>query len=84
MQHHSLKTWPEYFQAVIEGRKNFEVRENDRNFRPGDQVTLQEWSPMTHAYTGRTCGFVIGYVTDFGQRPGFVVFSLKVGGEVAS
>jgi hypothetical protein len=29
---HELKTLPIYFEEVIEGRKLFEVRKNDRNF----------------------------------------------------
>lgn len=42
MTHH-LKTMPEYFQAVIEGRKPFEVRKNDRGFKVGDRVILEEF-----------------------------------------
>ena len=48
-----------------------------RDFRPGDTVILREIEPdpLEH-YTGRACDFRIGYVTDFSQMPGFVVFSL--------
>lgn len=79
---HQLKTWPTYFRAVMEGRKNFEIRDNtDRGFQAGDSVTLLEFdpkAPMNPAgeYTGRSMSFVIGYVTPFEQKPGFVVFSL--------
>jgi len=41
MTHH-LKTLPEYFQAVIDGRKPMEIRYNDRGFKPGDSVILEE------------------------------------------
>lgn len=40
---HHLKTKPEYFQAVIDGRKPFEIRNNDRNFKQGDKVILEEY-----------------------------------------
>ncbi len=42
MTHH-LKTLPEYFQAVIDGRKPMEIRYNDRGFKPGDIVILEEF-----------------------------------------
>jgi hypothetical protein len=42
---HELKIWPQYFDAVMTGRKNFEVRKNDRGFQAGDVVILREWDP---------------------------------------
>lgn len=51
---HRLKIWPRYFEAVCDGRKTFEVRVNDRGFRVGDKLELQEWHPTTGEYTGRS------------------------------
>lgn len=42
MTHH-LKTLPEYFQAVIDGKMPMEIRNNDRGFKPGDSVILEEF-----------------------------------------
>lgn len=42
MTHHK-KTLPEYFQAVIEGRKLFEVRKNDEDYKVGEHVILEEY-----------------------------------------
>ena len=42
---HALKTLPEYFAAVKDGSKPFEVRKNDRDFKKGDKVLLQEHHP---------------------------------------
>ena len=42
---HELKTWPEFFTETRSGRKKFELRRNDRDFRVGDQLLLKEWDP---------------------------------------
>ena len=86
---HDLKITPAYFQAVIEGRKTFEIRQNDRGYQAGDTVTLQEWDdnmprpsdwpPMRDQrwkFTRRSVVREVGYVTGFEQRPNWVVFSL--------
>lgn len=50
---HNLKIWPEFYAEIVAGRKNFELRKNDRNYAPGDELILQEWEPKTETYTGR-------------------------------
>lgn len=59
---HELKTSPEPFQAVIEGRKRFELRVADRSFAVDDFVLLREWEPETGAYTGRWLRARITYI----------------------
>lgn len=76
---HVLKCWPPYFQAIWDGSKLFEIRRNDRNFKPGDTVILREWDPIkpkSQSKSPRQISAQITYVTDFEQRPGFVVFGL--------
>lgn len=41
-QHHYLKTETEYYEAVKNGNKSFELRKNDRGFQVGDIVSLVE------------------------------------------
>ncbi len=41
---HHLKCWPEYLDMLIDGRKRFEVRKDDRGFRVGDTLHLRGWS----------------------------------------
>lgn len=74
---HDLKCWPIYFQMVDDLMKQFEIREvRDRIFEAGDTLLLREWEPKTERYTGRRCRRLVTYVTDFEQKPGFVVMSL--------
>lgn len=71
---HDLKCWPEYFEAVLDGRKQFEIREcRDRCFTLGDTLLLREWNPDTERYTGRRCERQVAYMTDFGQKPDHIV-----------
>lgn len=73
---HSLKTWPQYFEAVRQERKTFEIRENDREFKVGDWLQLHEWCPKSKDYTGRVILTRVTYLTDWEQKPGFVVMAI--------
>lgn len=73
--HHELKILPRHFQPVLDGRKPFEIRFNDRNFQEGDTVTLNEWDG--ERYTGRSADRQITFVTDYAKQPGYVVFGMK-------
>jgi len=77
---HNLKILPEYFNAVDEGKKNFEVRVNDRNFQEGDVVTLKEFNNVDSTYSGMELTFQIGYVFHLNRaldyENDYVVFSL--------
>jgi hypothetical protein len=76
---HALKTWPQYFAAVEAGRKDFEIRKDDRGFDVGDELVLQEWCPLMGSYTGReVVRFVRFILRDFeGLQPGYVAMSLQ-------
>ena len=74
---HQLKTWPEFFWPVVTGEKPFEIRKNDRDFRVGDDLELLEWDPQAESYSGKNGLFTVTYVTDFEQKPGYVVMGLK-------
>lgn len=74
---HELKTWPIFWPALNSGRKNFEIRKNDRNFQAGDALCLREFDPKLKIYTGHRLFFEVTYVTNFNQRKGWVVMGLQ-------
>jgi len=82
MTTHELKTWPEYFNAVLIHDKTFEIRKNDRDFKVGDALKLREFEPDEAdlenggKYTDRYLLLKISYMTDFGQPEGQVVLGL--------
>lgn len=77
---HELKTYPEHFEKVISGEKTFEYRFNDRNFRVGDYVALNEYKEGS-GYTGRSALFRITHIAGKEQMPvplpkGYVILSI--------
>ncbi len=56
-----LKILPKYFNDIIYGNKRFELRKNDRNFKVGDIVLLNEYDVKN---TGRYCYIIITYILD--------------------
>lgn len=74
-QNHNIKILPQYFEAVVKGLKTFEVRYNDRNYKSGDRIILMEFDGNT--YTGREVTAEITFMTNYEQKPGYVVFSFR-------
>ena len=76
---HKLKTWPSFFQVVLNGDKPFEVRKNDRNFKIGDRLDLLEYDPDDESYTGRHCHRWITYILDYNpfiDLHGYIIMGL--------
>lgn len=48
---HTLKCIQPYFNLVWLGKKRAEIRKNDRNFKLGDIVYLQEYNPQKNSFT---------------------------------
>jgi ASC-1-like (ASCH) protein len=71
MTTHELKIWPEYFEAVVDGRKTFELRKADRDFKIGDIILLKEYIPdyENPHYTGRKIRVKITYILDEAMTP---------------
>lgn len=88
---HELKTWPEYWAEVAAGNKTFEIRKNDRNFKVGDHLLLQEYDPFseefdhgfTSGYSGRSVLCEVTYILSnySAVKDGYVVMGIKLYGD---
>lgn len=85
---HKVKCWPDYYEAIKRGDKNFDVRRDDRGYQRGDTLLLQKYGSGHGYYTDPVRGRFsydeirreITYVLtggQFGIEPGYVVLSLK-------
>lgn len=75
---HEIKCIFPYFSDVWLVRKNFEIRNNDRNYQAGDFVLIKEFDKNTACYTGRSVLVIITYILkDFpqGLKDNYIVFS---------
>lgn len=86
---HQLKTDPDVFSLIESGLKNFELRFNDRDYKPGDFLQLEQTkftakemkSGKPLEYTGRYLNVNVLYVLYgpiYGIEEGWVVMSIRL------
>lgn len=66
----------EYFDAVEDGRKTFELRKDEDNIQVGDVLKLSEWDGKD--YTGRYVYRVVSYVLRGydGLKEGYAIYGI--------
>lgn len=78
--HHDLKAWPEFFNALADGSKPFEVRRDDRGYQPGDTLTIRHYDPKSGLTPGvEPLHFTVTYVLrEFpGLASGYVALGIE-------
>lgn len=77
MKAHDLKVKPIFFREVINGKKMFELRYDDRDYDEGDILILREYE---EGYTGHVAIVeVISILWDYeGLKSRFVIMSTKL------
>lgn len=78
MRVHNLKIKPKYFEDVKKEIKKFEVRFNDRNFKVGDLIVLEEFD--NRGYTGKYISAEITYICDDPEfvKKDYVILGIKL------
>lgn len=72
---HDVNILSEFYTEVIARRKTFEIRKNDRKYKVGDIVILNDYNDEKR--TGSYCVVQIQYILDascWGLQPGYCVF----------
>lgn len=59
---HVLKSWPQFYQAIVDGTRTSDIRAMDRPYRIGDHLWLKEYDPFKGAYTGRECWVEVTHI----------------------
>lgn len=81
---HFVKILPKYFVEVVDERKNFELRKNDRGYARNDILVLREW--FDGKYTGRYVLRRITYVFEgdgsYGLQEGYCILGMRKCGNV--
>lgn len=79
---HRLKIKQPYFEDIRMRRKNFELRYNDRDYRVGDVLVLEEYddTSICTGYSGqverRTVTYVLKEHPQFGLEVGYCILGL--------
>ena len=74
---HEEKTAPSLFEAAMSGKKLFELRKNDRNYRVGDTLVQKEFKE--NEYTGRELVQEITYLLEdyTGLEEGYCILGVE-------
>lgn len=78
---HEVKVLPQFVKPIVTGRKQFEIRYNDRDYRVGDKLILKEWDEEKSEFTGVIIDCSITYLLKGGQygiEPRYVVLGIKL------
>ncbi|GGG32754.1 hypothetical protein GCM10007425_29260 [Lysinibacillus alkalisoli] len=78
---HELNIHPEPFSAVVSGAKTFEYRFNDRDYRVGDILRLNEYNPIQESYTNQKADVIVTFILEGGQYDiptSYVIMSIKL------
>lgn len=76
---HIVKIWPEHFEDVKSRSKRVEIRVDDRNYKVGDKMLLQEYLPDDGEYTGKEITVLITHILRDdcrGVERGYVALSI--------
>jgi hypothetical protein len=73
------KILPEYFKAVLDYQKTFELRKDEDGFEVGDTIRLAEWDGQS--FTGnvviREITYILRDCPEYGLMPGYCILGIQ-------
>lgn len=76
MKVHDIKIKPNFLADIVSGVKTFEIRKNDRGYKKGDILNLQEYE--NGEYTGNELKVKVTYIPDFYLPDNYVVMGIEL------
>ena len=79
MNTHELKLETKYFDDIVSGRKTFELRKNDRDYKVGDLLFLNEIAigEYTCMAIERSITYILKDCPEFGLMDGYVILGIN-------
>ena len=78
---HNIKIKQCFLIHIIEGRKTFEIRKNDRDYQVGDTITflaIEDESYNVYDVVGSVPMYEITYIhSGLGMQEGYIVMSIR-------
>lgn len=76
---HLIKTWEPFYTDILEGRKTFEFRKNDRGYKVGDILLLWRWpqaGPIPETFPVQVV-YLVENAPHFGLPDGYCVMGIE-------
>lgn len=78
---HDLKVEKQYYRAIREGLKRFELRRNDRGYKVGDKIRFlvkeDFWGTCTVTKDSYRITYLLENVPEYGLKPGYCILGIK-------
>lgn len=80
---HSILILQKYFEEILTGVKTFELRKNDRDYKVGDTILLNEFDGknLTHRLCSVQITYVLKDVPMYGLMDGYAILGIRLSHE---
>ena len=80
MKIHELKIKDNYYEEIVLGKKKFELRKNDRDYKVGDLITFQVVMEDGRTYSSHLLYqivYILENVPEYGLQEGYCILGIE-------